>query len=324
MFWLLSVFAVCATGCSEDTSSNTPDAGAPVSDQSVDAALDAAAEYLAAQKYTNAELILEKLVERAPTSVDAWEMLGQVHSSQAMRAEAQQDVDDASSLRSRAYACYAEVVKLRPDSAGLQHSAGIMALHAGLQVEALRHFRTAGLLDDRNVQHPLYEAQVLLLQGSIVEAEDALLRALAIDADEPFTLSSLAVVAMELGDHARAIELIEEARMIDPESVELRVQAARIRRRAGQEREAVELLQPLSAEQRAMESVAWELASAYEAVDDYERAGMAWEHRVRRFPTDLKAAHRAMKAYLKAGKQTEAVAMLELLRLTNPNASLHE
>lgn len=316
---LHAFIAIAVLALSACSSKKEQNAAPAVTAESTEAALSAAEDYLAAQKYNNALVILEKLVERKPDCVEAWESLGQVRYSQAIEAQLAGKPEDAMKARSDAYAHYAKAVSLQPDSAGLQHAAGLMALGAGQQADALEHFAKAGTLDPTNVQHPLYEAQVLLHQGRIDDAEVALERAHAIDKDEPFTLSSMAVVALEREDFDRAIELIDEAREIDPRSIDFRVQAARIYRRAGKPRTSIELLQPLPDAQRINESVTIELATAYEAVGEFDRAGRTWSARFQESYKDWKAALHAADAFLRAGNRTGAAVMFDAAQIIAPN-----
>ena len=306
--------AVLLTAC---TRSDGDAANGTISAADIDAALSAAEEYLAAREYASAEVILEKLLEKRSDIVEAWEALGQVRFSQAMEAQAKGS--DAAPLRNSAYDCYARAVVLQPTSAGLQHSAGIMALSAGNDEAALRHFAEAGKLDPRNVQHPLYEAQVLLKQHKLDEAEAALQRSHAIDAAEPFTISSLAVIAMEREEYERAIELITQARAIDPRSLAFRVQEARIRRRAGEVRSAIELLQALSPADRADPGVTVELAACHDAVGDFTRSAAVWTHRLESSPTDWQAALNAAEAHARAGQRREATTLYDIARRIAPN-----
>ncbi len=306
--------ALTIGGCgNEPAKSATPAASAA----DIETAMSAAEEYLAAREYSNAEVILEKLVQREPKVVEAWETLGQVRYSQALEAEAKGK--DANLLRLGAYECYSKAVALKPESAGLQHSAGMMAFTAGREDVALQHFRKAGELDPSNLQHPLFEAQVLIKKGRLDEAEAALERAHAIDEDEPFTISSLAVVAMERGERERALELIEQARAIDPKSLAFRVQEARIRRRGGDARGGIDLLQPLPAIDRSQQGVTEELAACYEAIGDFSRAAATWSHRLRAAPQDWNAALKAAEAHARAGERTSAAAMFDVARRIAPN-----
>jgi len=314
----LLALPVMIAGCS-GSNGNANDASAHVSAEGVEAAMQAAEEYLSSREYTNAQAILETLLAKKPDYVEGWEALGQVLFSQAIQAQGEGREKDAAVLRLAAYESYARAVELQPGSAGLQHSAGIMALSADMDEEAVRHFAAAGALDPDNVQHPLYEAQVHLKHGRLDDAEAALERAHAIDEDEPFTISSMAIVAMEREDYDRAIELIVQARAIDPRSLGFRAQEARIRRRAGQPREAIDLLQHLPLSERAQHGIASELATCYELIGDYARAAAAWSARWESAQDDWQAALHAAEAHMRAGDQTAAGMMFDAARQIAPN-----
>lgn len=292
----------------------------------IEAALAAAQQYLVQQELTNAELILRKLIERAPQEYRAYELYGQVLLAKGMQVGAQGDPQAATDAILQAYQQYRRATELvLPDTApttaaGLHQSAGEIASIAGRLDDALDHFRRAGRLDPVSSKHALYEGQILLQQRRLVEARRALQRVLAIDPDEAYAHASLATIALEQDDQVQAIEHIERARRIAPNDLTLRVQEARVRRLCDQPRRALELLVLLTEQERAEETVAYQIASCYRLLGQPIKAAQAWRHRYQLRPDAWRAAARAAQAYLDAKQPDEAKWWYERARLAAPNS----
>jgi tetratricopeptide (TPR) repeat protein len=109
------------------------------------------------------------------------------------------------------------------------------------------------------------------------DARTQLQQALAIDADEPYALASLATVESRLGNLAEAIEFIQRARLLVPNDVSIRVQHASLLRDNNRPREGVELLVGLPLNERSQEFVAAAIAECYLAMGQPVDAARAWE-----------------------------------------------
>jgi predicted Zn-dependent protease len=294
-----------------------------VSTESIETAMRAAESYLNTRNYSSAEAILAELVRQAPSHAGAHELLAQVVAAQAAAARERGDEATATRLFRQSHETYLKVIELQPPSAGLQQSAGMIAASAGDEAVALRHFRSAGLLDPANAQHPLYEAQLLIKAGQFEEARQALARVLAIDPSEAFARASLASIALEENRCDEALLAIGEARAIDAASVELRIVESRIHRRCAAPQRAIELLAGLSETERAREAVAFELAAAYSAMGEHIKAARAWEHRFVRSPLEPRAwtaAVHAAECLLAAGEREQAWLWYRQAQLAAPSA----
>lgn len=249
----------------------------------IEAALDAADRQMTAGEFAKAEAILLELIGVAPLDADAREMLGAVYFQQGAAARARRDETEAARRFALAYESYREATRLRPDVAGLQQSAGEMATVADRPADALEHFRRAGSLDPANAKHPLYEAQVLLAAADLQGSRAAVGRALAIDPSEPFALATLAEIERQSGNVEAAFTRVREAREAadTANALTFRVMEARIRRLSGDARSAVNLLAPLDESQRVEAGVVEELAAAWSALGEDNRAIEAWAHRFR-------------------------------------------
>ncbi|MCH8007093.1 MAG: tetratricopeptide repeat protein [Planctomycetes bacterium] len=282
-----------------------------VGPQAIEDALAAAQEYLSREDLTSAEAILRVLIDKAPQESRAHELMGRLLFLEAREAGSGGDQEAARPLLESAYRHYRAAVEHSKEfdpklTAGLNQSAGEIASVAGLPVAALEHFQRARRLDPTNPKHPLYEAQMLMLAGRFPEAAESLKRVLQLDPDEAFAHASLATVALQENEPHKAIEYIEEARRINPQTLTLRVQEAKIRRLCDQPRRGLELLLGLADPTRAGEAVSYEIAECYRKLGDPGSAASAWEHRFRLFPQEWAAAVKAAEAHLEAGHPQEA------------------
>jgi tetratricopeptide (TPR) repeat protein len=303
-------------GCDRDSAPTASAAAqqqqAPVKgigSEKIEASLVAAQEYMQSGDLVRAEAILRTLIDRAPQEPRGHEMLGQTLLQRAMDAERRGETAAAGELKKQAYASYREAVRLDPNSAGLQHSAGMMAMTAGKSEAALAHFQTAEKLEPSNPQFPLFAAQVLMQQKRLDDAEAALQRVLAIDADEPYAHASLAMLALEREQFERALQEIARARQTLPDDVELRAQHAKVYRRMNQPRQALELLIGLEEVDRGQEAVTFEIAAAYDLLGEPERAAAAWALCFQANPRGSRAFYAAVQAarmHLKARGFDEA------------------
>ncbi len=290
---------------------------------SVEAALSAAEDYLNSDEIAKAEAILARLIDKAPLDSRGRELMGRVLTIRATKAEERGDLHAAAEARSQAYEHYLAAVEMNPDSAGLQQSAGVIAMMAGESNAALVHFESAASLDPTNPQHPLYAAQLLIGQDRLEEARESLKATLRLDPDEPIAYASLAIIALQQQQFELALSHIAEAREIAPDDTRFRVQEAKIHRRIGDPARATELLIALSAAERAEAGVTFELASSFSDLGQHTRVAEVWMNRHRHQQGDAnayKSAVRAGAAFLLAGRPDEAIRWLETAKLIAPTS----
>jgi len=320
--WLIGSLGLAAAiamhGCKDAASPPGAGAAAAPTPAAIETSLSAATQYIDAQELSSAQTILEKLLERAPREVRALEMLGQVRFLQAAESRRTGDEDLRAALLAAAYEPYSKAVQIEPRSAGLHHSAYLMAKAAGLADEAFSHVLEAARLDPGQPQYSLHAAQELLARHRLDDAEQSISQALSCSPDEPFAHATLAMIAMERGEASEAIDHIMRARSLDSASGPIRVAESRIRRWNRQPREALEALIGLDERARAQEAVAHEIASAYAMLSQPAKAAEAWELVCRRDARNWKAAVRAGEQRLAAGEVATASTWLEVARLIAP------
>ncbi len=296
----------------------------------VESSLMAAEQYLTVGNTASAESILETLLDRVPRESRAHELYGQVLYLKGVAAAGAGDDAVAARLVSEAYDHYRTAVETAQDSgdldpltlAGLHQSAGEIASAAGRPRQALEHFRAAGRVDPTAPKAPLYEAQILIQLDRPQEADRALRRVLQLDPDEAYAHASLAAMALQRADRESAVRHITEARRIDPGSLTLRLEQARIFRRCDEPRRALELLLALDERTRTEEAVVAEVAECYLRLNQPGKAAAAWELRYRlhpRHPTAWRAAVRAAAARLEAGDLYRAQWLYDRARLHAPD-----
>lgn len=296
---------------------------ASVAPEAIVASLAAAEEYFQTRDLAKAEAILLRLLERAPSEPHALELHGQLLMAKAADARERGDHAAAGRHFGEAYARYAALVVLQPNSAGLQQSAGEVAQVAGRSDEALAHYENARRLDPSDSKPHFFAAQIFIERGDHEQAIDALERVLAVDPDEPLVHASLANIAAQQQRFEDALLHIAEARDIRPGEISFRVIEASIHRRRGEPELALEQLAALSPAQRGRWFVSEELAATYEALHDPAGVADVWTTFYRQHTRDPRAylaAVRAGSAMLRLGQREEARLWLEEARLLAPDA----
>lgn len=311
--------------CSEEPASRPKPTTMPqVADEKIETSLAAINQYMQSGEWVKAEAIARTLIARAPNEPRAHEMLGQVLIEKAGQIERAGDAGTAANLKQLAWRSYKTAVELDSKNAGLHHSAGLIAMTAGESAAALELFLKAESLDGTNAQYPLFAAQLLLQAKRLDDAEAALKQALAIAPDEPYVHASLAMVALERSAFDVALAEIAKARDAEPDNIGFRAQQAKIHRRKGEPRIALELLIGLDDASRGEEAVTFEIAAAYEAMGEWSKAAGAWAFRCQadpNAPNAYRAAAKAGELYLQAADRENASRWASIAQRLNADAA---
>ncbi len=294
-----------------------------VSAEAIETSLAAAEDYFHTRDLAKAEAILLRLLDRVPDQPHALELHGQLLMAKAADAREAGNPRRSAQHFNEAYERYYALVELQPHSAGLQQSAGEVAQVAGRQEDALTHYNAARQLNPTDPKPHFFAAQIYIERGEYAEAKDALQHVLNIDPDEPLAHASLANVAVQQGRYGDALTHIAEAREIRPGDVSFRVIEASIYRKQGDAHAALQLLVPLTPQERSRWFVAEELAAAYAAEDKHDRVAAVWMHVHEARPRDARAwlaAIHAGHAFLLDGQREKAWLLLREARLTEPDA----
>ncbi len=320
---LLACGTVVSTGCDDDGESSTPvqQENAALSQDRIDAALVAAEKYIDGGDVSKAQAILETLLEQAPNEAGAHELMARIIISRADAELQRGRREEAIARFVEAYGHYRLILEHSPPHAGMAQSAGRVALSAGLHAEALEHFRAAGETDPLDPTHALLEANLLLQMNRLEEARQAIDRARKILPDEPYAMATDAMILKEEGKSDDALALIAEARDLAGPADELamRVMEAKLRRQAGDPQRALDMLLPLSPDERAQEAVAYEIAESAAALGNHADAIAAWAHRFG-MTQDWRAALRASEQAMLAGLKDDAWSWFRRAELMAPSA----
>lgn len=314
-------------GC--DGAGDEPAAVAPIDPESLQVSLDAAEQYLVGGSLVEAEAIGRRMVEAAPESMEAHELLGRVLIARAIGLRDSGLAEAAAEQWLAASRQYEAVVRLAPDSAGLHQSAGEVAQMAGRTGLAIELYRRAGELEPNDPRPVLYEAQLLLADGRLDEARASIERVLELHPDQGHALATLAVIEMEEGEWQRAKDTIARARSVLPDDLGIRTIETRIHRLSGDPERGLELLLGLPESERATEPVTKAIAECWLALDRPEEAAVAWErcHAASGQRVGVIAVN-AAEAWIAAGRPVEALNWIEQAELAGVDpariASLRE
>lgn len=305
-----AILAGCGDGGDPSTSSPTPDA------ESVKISLEAAEQYLLGGDLIEAEAIARSVVASMPDALAGQELLGRTLVARAIMARDSGQPEAAATLWIEASVRYEQVVRLSPNSSGLNQSAGEVAQMAGRNGLAIELYHRAGDLDPQDPKPGLYLAQLLLAEGQLDEARMAIDRVLVLVPEQGHALATLAVIDMEqsLWDEARS----HIARAIDsqPDDLGIRTMQTRIYRRSGDPQRGLELLLGLPESARLTEPVAEEMAACWMDLDRPEEAAVVWERC--HGGSGQRAGFIAMKAaeaWIAAGRSIEAAGWIERAEL---------
>ena len=311
VIFVLSLLIGCdGSGDTSSPAAARPDAG------SMKISLEAAEQYLVGGDLVEAEAIARRMVESVPDSLDAHELLGRVLIARAIGLRDSGRPAEAREQWIAASEQYEQVVRLAPDSAGLQQSAGEVAQMAGRNGLAIELYRRAGELDPDDPRPALYIAQLLVADGSLREARTWINRVLALQPGQAHALATLAVIEMEEGQWDQAKASVAMALAAQPDDLGIRTMQTRIYRRSGDPERGLELLLGLPESARATEAVTEEIAGCWMDLDRPAQAATAWE-RCHGASGERAGsiAVRAAEAWLAAGRPIEAQAWIERAEL---------
>jgi len=298
-----------AQGCGESTVPEGTRVTTTIAEVERHTTLEAAQRYMDQGDIDSAEAILNAFVRKVDDDARAWELFGVIRLMEAAAARGNGDEAVALAMYREALVYYDRALNHDPTNATLHQSAGEIADAAGDLDAALEHYLTAMDADPTNPKPPFFAAQVHLRRDDADAAEPLIRRSLELDPDQAYGHASLAFVAMQQGDTARAIEHMHTARGLDPHDLVLRVQHARLLRESGQVVHGLELLVTLPPEERLLPYVIDELIAGYRELGRDEAIAELWEFVFRRSPRGDplgEVALRVADAWIDAGDAATA------------------
>ena len=304
---LIGITVLMEGGCDRSTD---PAAIDPNDMVAMHAAMNAVEAALRSARIDDAARIATRLTQVAPTNGDAFELLARTQIATALGANSASARDSA---RQAAASAYARAVQFSAPNAGLLNAAGVAAQGANDIASAIVFFTRAGELDPANAQHPLFMGLALAQAGRTDEAKSALLRARTLDPLSPWPLGALSAAELNAGNFVQALALAREARTLDPRNDELRVPEAKALRKLQRHEEVLTLLLALPPQARLIESIAWEIAAAYESLGDNISAAQTWA-RWAEISGSADAAADAARRWTNAGDLVQASTWRQVAR----------
>lgn len=284
-----------------------PPSKAPPSPAAINAALQSAESYLAADKPQDAVQVATRLASEAPHLMRVHELLGRALVAQAMHvpAHAQQPWWD------QAADAYRRAAALEPTLAGLQHATGVVCTTAGQHEAARTYYQAAFDLEPQNPQYVLYLGISYAQEEHFDRAAELIGMAEQLAPDQSEIKAALADLAVRRQDLAAARRHIADARALAPDSLPLRLADARIRRLDKHPEEALDLLLALDDHVQCEWGVAEEIALAHTALGDYATAARAMELSANAAPEDWRRAIGCAQAWQRAGNLSRAEGWLQ-------------
>jgi tetratricopeptide (TPR) repeat protein len=167
--------------------------------------------------------------------------------------------------------------------------AGVIALHRGDAVGALRRLSLAVTVEPRNPGHQLNLGEALSANGRFADAIEAYRRALKLDARNARAQSGLAFALQAQGDAMGALNAFSRAADLDRKAPDIQINFGAALQQAGRNDEAVAVLRrALSLAPNAAEAH-FNLGAALAASGELDSAKQAYEAALRLAPAHVKA-----------------------------------
>ncbi len=278
-------------------------ASADATTRSIDtitAAINAADEYMRSGQYVNAGVILDRATKKFPDDRQLRELYAASLIGQQRPADALVQLEEA--------------LRIGPPTVKLYLDAGVIANEAGKTDRAAELLNLGALKDPTQPQLPLYLAMVQIKQGNDAAATATLVKALRIKDDLPEAWGTLAELALKTNDLTLARQHVGKARALQPESVRWRNVEAKIEKREGKPRAAIDLLQAFDPEDLYKANALSTLADALTMDGKPLAAARAYSQAAINIATDGELYYQAALLFKKAGDASMAEASARMAR----------
>ncbi|GEM_PF-2433980 len=258
----------------------------------MNAGLEAAAQYVNTEHDEEAATILEKLAEEFADEPLVWEQLAEVRLHQGRDAEA--------------YEMFQKVIDLGRDNRDVRFNAGIVAARLNRTDEAIIHLQQACRLAPRDIQAPLYLANLYRKTHENTKAQAQLLHVIDIDPTIHEAWGGLAQIAYIENNLDLAEQHLAKARQLAPQFATWQVLQAKILRRRGKPEAAITLLSALPPASRYQQEVVDEVAQCWGMMLMPLKAAQEHVDYLNRQPDALASAIAAARYFLQAGERDQA------------------
>ncbi len=280
-----------------------------VKQQKIDAALDAAGQYVNTDKLGEAEKILEALLADNPRNRD---LLRQIYESRLFQKD-----------YPKAYTAIRALLENGSTDPDQFFNAGTIAFELENYTQAEAHYQQAALLDTRRVavnkqahpdstaslnpKYPLYLAQTQIKIHQYEDAKIQLLKVLQIDPSVHEAFGTMAEIALIQNKLDIAAQNVARARQIAPNFLLWRILDAKIIRRQNDPKEALQRLNAITAPNFHLRTdVVDEKAKCWAMLGQPEKAAQQYVDQLNTFPDAWLSAVRASEYFSIAGNDTQA------------------
>lgn len=261
--------------------------------ETVDAIVAGAQEYLNTGSWEQAMMILERATEKHPTEAVLHAMYG----------EALWGKGDAEGSLAR----FERASELGPDRAAWRDFAGAIAATMEDWEASASHYGMAQRLEPSNPKYPLYRAQAQRAMGDVDAARVSLTVATKLDPTVAEAWATLADIALNENRPAIALQHIEKARRLVPESAVYRIIEARALRREGRAEEAANTLYAIDEGKRLSDRmILAELAMCLGMLGEQEAVAAMYVRAAEATPADAEIAFEAAQWLDRVGRGDEA------------------
>jgi tetratricopeptide (TPR) repeat protein len=213
-------------------------------------------------EWSKAAALLLPAIEAHPEEQDLRLALARTYSGQR---------DWAKSYPAYEAPAYEAALTIGPESAALQAEAGTVANAAGLIDRSIEHYSRAQQLDPKDPRHPLYLGMVQVKAGKDSEAMLSLLTATVLNPELAPAWGVMGELELRANHLDLALQHLEKARKIEPESLKWRLAEAKVHKRQNEPAKTLDLLVNLPEKQRYNADVIPVVADALAMLKQSER-----------------------------------------------------
>ena len=309
-----------ATDTTTDTATSprtteASDADALTARELIDAG-DAIGTLLNAERTREAEIIVRRLLERAPAGSASHarvnELAARVFFTHARLPTSELGPEERDALLSEAAAC--AVRSIAPDERDDARIAfaALLASGGGLHRDAARLFDQALAIAPKP-EYLLQAALAALAEGDLTRARALLATRRGAAPSDAWNDAIEAEIALAAGESAPAVAAAQRAVAGDRDALEFRMILARALRRDGRAANAARLLSALEPSERAKPALAEQFALALAESGDLSGAARAWDAALAANPADPYVRAETALAFHRAGDTARAAAELSAL-----------
>lgn len=215
----------------------------------INLAVNAIDEYMRQGRYVDAGVIADRACAKFPDDSQLRQMYAAALIGQERFADALTQMEEA--------------VRIGPPTAKLYFDTGVIANQAGKPARAAELFNLAAMKDPTEAQYPLFLGMVQIKLGEEGPGVASLSKALRLNNDIPQAWGTLAELSLKDNKLDLALDQVNKARTLQPESVQWRNVEAKIHKRNNQPQKAVDLLSGLNPEDLVKSNALQTLAESY-------------------------------------------------------------